>query len=333
MNSIIKITFILLFAIPLSTTIFGQVLFDNGPFYNRTGTGAGGANESVLYTTTFAMGTIGFGHQIPFYNRVADDFVVDGNWQIDSIVFFAYQTGSTTTSTITAVNFRIWDNEPDVMGSNVVFGDTLTNRLTSTSFSNAYRITETTTGNSTRPIMKNVCATGFPITLTPGTYWLDWATGGTLGSGPWAPARTPLNIAVTGNGKQRINLTWNNALDGGTNTPAQGFPFIIYGSNPIVSIGSNYYSTIEAAIAAVLPGETIVILDDIISNSTNTIPSDVVVQINDGVTWTNNLPLTNNGTITEVGSGNFINGVNGVYKGSGVYLGDFTNNGSLSPGN
>lgn len=333
MKSIAKKIYILLLILPMSATIFAQVLFDNGPFYNRTGTGAGGANESVLYTSTFGMGTIGFGHQIPFYNRVADDFVVDGNWQIDSIVFFAYQTGSTTSSTFTAVNFRIWDNEPDVMGSNVVFGDTVTNRLTGTSFSNAYRITETTTGNTTRPIMKNVCAMGFPITLTAGTYWLDWATAGTLSSGPWAPPRTPANTAVTGNGKQRINLTWNNAVDGGTNTPAQGFPFIIYGSTPIVSIGSNFYSTIEAALAVVLPGETIVVLENINSNAANTIPTNVTVQINDGITWTNNYPLINNGTITEVGSGNFINGVNGVYKGSGVYLGDFTNNGSLSPGN
>ncbi|QLH44994.1 MAG: hypothetical protein HWD58_04905 [Bacteroidota bacterium] len=32
--------------------LHAQVLFDNGPIYNSVGTGAGGANESVLYTTT-----------------------------------------------------------------------------------------------------------------------------------------------------------------------------------------------------------------------------------------------------------------------------------------
>ncbi|MGL5890181.1 MAG: hypothetical protein ACRC3B_09865, partial [Bacteroidia bacterium] len=47
-------------AVLLSANAGAQVLYDNGPYYNSAGTGANGANESVLYTTTFAMGTIGF---------------------------------------------------------------------------------------------------------------------------------------------------------------------------------------------------------------------------------------------------------------------------------
>lgn len=207
-----------------------QILFDNGPISNSTGTGAGGADQSVLYTTTFGMGTIGFGHQATAFNRVADDFTsTDCMWRIDSIVFFGYQTGSTTTSTFTGVNFRIWDSIPDAVGSNIVFGDTTTNRMTRTAWSNTYRVTETTSGNSTRPIMRNVCAVSGLI-LPAGTYWLDWSSTGSLASGPWANPRTPVNVAVTGNGRQRVGSVWNNALDGGTGTPAQGFPFIIYGT-------------------------------------------------------------------------------------------------------
>ncbi len=208
------------------------LLFDNGPVFNSVGTGAGGANESVLYTTTFAMGTIGFGQQLTASNRMADDFVVSGcNWSVDSIVFFAYQTNSTTTSTFTAVNFMIWDGEPGAPGSNIVYGDSTTNRLSTTRFSGTYRITETTTGNTARPIMRNVCATA-GLTLAPGTYWIDWQSGGSLGSGPWQPSRTPVGQSITGNGKQRVGSgawTWANAVDGGTSTPAQGFPFEIYG--------------------------------------------------------------------------------------------------------
>jgi hypothetical protein len=208
-----------------------QVLYDNGPYFNRTGTGAGGANESVLWTTSLGMSTIGFGHQSALYNRVADDFVTtDCRWQIDSIVFFGYQTGSTTTSTFTGVNFRIWDSIPDAVGSTVVYGDTTTNRMTRTVWSGAYRITETTTGNSARPIMRNVCSTP-GLVLPAGTYWIDWASLGSLASGPWAPARVPTPaVAITGNGRQRIGSTWNNLVDGGTGTPAQGLPFIIYGT-------------------------------------------------------------------------------------------------------
>lgn len=218
-----------------------QVLFDNGPYFNGAGNGFGGANTSMLYTTTFAMGTIGFGHQSNLFNRVADDFTfADCAWRIDSIVFFSYQTGSTTTSTTTGVNFRIWDSIPDAVGSNVVYGDTTTNRMIRTTWTGAYRVTETTLSGSTRPIMRNVCTAG-GVVLSGGTFWIDWASTGSLSSGPWAPPRTPVGQSVTGNGRQRIGSVWNNALDGGTGTPAQGFPFIIYGTilNASANAGSD----------------------------------------------------------------------------------------------
>ncbi len=226
---------------PSNGLLKAQILHDNGPIFNNAGGGSGGANASVLYTTTYAMGTIGFGHQATAFNRVADDFVVPNcHWRIDSIVFFSYQTGSTTTSTMTGVNFRIWDSIPDASGSAVVFGDTTTNRMTRSVWSGAYRTTETTITNTTRPIMRNVCALN-NVVLSTGTFWLDWSATGSLGSGPWAPPRTPINVAVTGNGRQRIGNTWNNALDGGTGTPAQGFPFLIYGTilDPVADAGAD----------------------------------------------------------------------------------------------
>lgn len=241
-----------------SVSANSQVLFDNGPVFNSTGTGSGGANESVLYTTTFGMGTIGFGHQQTAFNRVADDFAItDCAWRIDSVVFFGYQTGSTTTSTFTGVNFRIWDSIPDAPGSSIVYGDTTTNRLIRTVWSGVYRITETTTGNTTRPIMRNVCTMNGTI-IPAGTYWLDWSSAGSLGSGPWAPARTPVMVAITGNGRQRIGSVWNNAVDGGTNTPAQGFPFIIYGTalNPSADAGTTgaYCTSGQVQLGGTTPG-------------------------------------------------------------------------------
>jgi hypothetical protein len=226
-------------ALLTACTMHAQILFDNTPISNSPGTGFNGADESVLYTTTFGMGTIGFGHQATAFNRVADDFVsTDCQWVVDSIVFFGYQTGSGTTSTFTGVNFRIWDSIPDAVGSSVVYGDTTTNRMTRSVFTGVYRVTQTTATNSTRPIMRNVCTTP-GLTLPAGTYWLDWASLGSLASGPWAVPRTPLNQSVTGNGRQRIGSVWNNALDGGTNTPQQGFPFLIYGHavNPTADAG------------------------------------------------------------------------------------------------
>jgi PKD repeat protein len=225
----------------LASTAQAQVLFDNGPIFNLPGAG-GAANQSVLYTTTFGMANLGFGQQQTAFNRIADDFVLAASCslRIDSVVIFGYQTGSTTTSTFTNVNLRIWNNVPDQVGSTVVFGDTTTNRLIRSAWSGTYRVTETTTGNTQRPIMRNVLNTG-GLLVTAGTYWLDWSSAGSLASGPWAPPRTPANTAITGNGRQRTGATWINAVDGGTATPAQGFPFIVYGAvlAPAANAGSD----------------------------------------------------------------------------------------------
>lgn len=221
---------LLVFSSLLIAGAMNAQIYSNGPYYNSPGTGSGGANESVLLTTTFGMSTIGFGQQSNSFNRIADDFVInDCRWRIDSIALFGYQTGSTTTSTFTGYNLRIWDGVPDNVGSNVVFGDTTTNRLISTYWSGTYRVTETTNGNTSRPIMRNVLNVG-GLELNTGTYWLDWSATGSLASGPWQPPVVIAGQAASGNGRQRLGNTWNNLLDGGTNTPAQGAPFIIYGT-------------------------------------------------------------------------------------------------------
>lgn len=206
-----------------------MVLYNNGPIVNSPATGAGGADESALQNSTLGMGTLGFGHQLSANNRVADDFVVTGDgWFVDDITFFAYQTGSSTTSTMLGVNVRIWDGPPNDPQSTVVFGDTSTNRLASTIWSGVYRVTETTHGNASRPIMANVAHVG--TFLPPGTYWVDWQTDGSLSSGPWAMPITINGQAVTGNGMQSLAGTWGPANDGGTGTPQQGFPFVITGA-------------------------------------------------------------------------------------------------------
>lgn len=312
---------LILFLLPNVTK--AQIVFDNGPIFNSVGTGAGGANESVLYTTTFGMGTIGFGQQLSALNRMADDFVITSTTPIDSIVLYAYQTNSGIVSTINHVNFRIWNGPPDSVGATIVFGDTTTNRLTSTSFTNTYRITETTVGNTSRPIMRNLCATP-GLTLSPGTYWIDWQTGGTTASGPWQPARVPAGMSITGNGKQRTNGVWNFALDGGTGTPAQGFPFILYGpvastltstplTFPTVCVGSNNIQSTTIT-GAGLTG-TSVVVGPLASFgfSTNPLgPFDPTVTLSyvgstlSSLVYVQYLPLTagsNNGDIIILGGG------------------------------
>lgn len=210
----------------------GNVLYDNGPYADSAGTGTGGADESILEDVTLGMNTLGFGHQLSAGNRVADDFTVTdpAGWQVDAITFFAYQTGSTTTSTMTAVNLRIWDGVPGGGGS-VVWGDTTTNVMSATDWSNAFRVTQTTTGTANnRPIMANTVAVN--TVLPPGTYWVDWQTDGSASfSGPWAPPIVILGQATTGNGMQSLDngVTFGPVNDSGTATQ-QGFPFIVEGT-------------------------------------------------------------------------------------------------------
>lgn len=202
------------------------VLYDNGPLVNSPGTGVGGADESMLESVDLGMNSLGFAVYSSGGWRVSDDFTVpSGGWDIGTITVFAYQTGSTTTSSMTGATLQILDGPPSSPARAVVWGDTVTNRMASTSWSGIYRVTETTTGLATdRPIMAVVMNVN--ASLPAGTYWLDWDVSGSLGSGPWAPPITINGTPNTGDAYQLNGSTWAPITDSGT-MAAQGLPFII----------------------------------------------------------------------------------------------------------
>jgi len=204
------------------------VLYNNGPVVNVVGGGPGGADGSVLQSS-ISLNVYGFAHQVSGPFRVADDFTNTATWMVDSIKFFAYQTGSSTTSTFTSYNFQIWNGEPGQPGSTVVFGDNTTNKMIATRWTGAYRYLDTSPG-TTRPIMENVVSGGF--ILTPGTYWVDWQCAGTVASGPWVPPITITGTTITGNAMQQATGVWGWLKDSSsaTNIFPQGLPFIIYGN-------------------------------------------------------------------------------------------------------
>lgn len=213
------------------------LIYENGPILNSPGSGLGGADESILQDGSLGLNILGFGHQVSANNWIADDFIITagGGWDFTGIAFYSYQTGSTTTSTMDDLRIIIYDGDPSLPTTNIVWGDEVTNRLSSTSWSGIYRVTEGASGTtSNRPIMLNTCDVNFH--LDAGSYWMAWQTGGTLASGPWAPPVTINGQATTGNGMQSIAGTtaFVTALDSGINTP-QDFPFLIYGT-AIVSV-------------------------------------------------------------------------------------------------
>ena len=207
-----------------------DVLWDNGPLINFA------PDQSMLQDTSLNMTTYGFGHQILNAYWLSDDFTipVDDTWNIETITFFAYQTGSSLTSTITAYHVVIFDGPPFEPTSNIVFGDMTTNVLQATGWSGIYRTLESSPGGTNRPIMANIC--DVMVTLGAGTYYAIWQADGSLTSGPWAPPISIWNEDTTGDAWQSLDdaVTWAYIVDGITGT-GQGLPFIIEGmhSTPV----------------------------------------------------------------------------------------------------
>lgn len=210
----------------LSAPLFAVDLWDNGPLITTPGGGFGGADVSELQTL-IGGNILGYGHQISLGNRVADDFTIAdaGGWHIDEIIFFAYQTGSSINSTITDVDLNVWDGRPGD-GGEILVGNGV---FDSTSWSGIYRAIDTDPLGNQRPIMAQVVSVNED--LGPGTYWLDWATDGTLGSGPWAPPVTFVGQGGSGNARQFIaqNGTWGDLFDDEAGWQ-DDLPFIVRGS-------------------------------------------------------------------------------------------------------
>ncbi len=210
---------------PVLTDDPPTVLYNNGPVYNSAGTHAGGANESVIQS---GLLNYGFGCQYALGLSVADDFIVPAGfaWTINSFSFYTYQTGSGLNSTINGIAVLIWNGKPGEVGSSIVWGDWNNNLLASGAFSGIYR-TNIVNGGSTRPLMK-IEANTAGLILQPGTYWVEWAMTGTLGSGPWCPPLVPGTLA-TGNAVQtQDGATYYDLADNGY---AVGLPFIVNGTS------------------------------------------------------------------------------------------------------
>ncbi len=129
----------------------GTILFNNGPLITGT-CAASGANESFL-DSGIGLSNYGWNANLALNYTLADDFTipVGQNWVLESADVYAYQTGSSTVPTITEVYIRIWNGIPGGVGSAVIWGDLVTNRMISASFSGIYRLDVTC--NTERPIM------------------------------------------------------------------------------------------------------------------------------------------------------------------------------------
>jgi hypothetical protein len=180
--------------------------------------------------------------------RFADDFTVTGpqGWIVSRVTVFAYQNGAAVgLSPFTGATLRIWNGPPGDAGSDVVFGDTATNRLLSSSATNIYRVFNTSvvpaaTPDQSRVIFANELDAG-GVLLAPGVYWLDWQIStSVLGGEAFSPPATIAGLrtqagwnALQLGAEDGVFSSWKQAFDPGK--PASGadvaadLPFIITG--------------------------------------------------------------------------------------------------------
>src|SRR5690606_34658295 len=196
------------------------VLYTSGPVFNVDGP----PKKSVLQSS-LGMTTSGANASDALGYAMADDFTLTENSDINSIEFYAYQTGAQAGS-VNAVYVQIWDGVPGA-GGNVVWGDATTNRIVGVGVNGGFRVSETSPNDTTR-IVQIVTANSSCLTLDAGTYYVQVAFAGTGASGHWAPPVTINGQATTGNGLQYTGTAWQPWLDTGSNT-AQGLPFKIIG--------------------------------------------------------------------------------------------------------
>ncbi|MCX8020492.1 MAG: T9SS type A sorting domain-containing protein [Chitinophagaceae bacterium] len=160
---------------------------------------------------------------------LADNFTVPSGqiWNISKIVFFAYSTGYTgTTSPYNDVRVRIYNGAPNG-GGTVIFGDMTTNRFLASSSAAMYRIFNATPG-TTRHIW--AIEANVNTTLSSGNYWIEWGVNNTTPlTSNFTPPSTIVGVpSPPGANALQFNVstnTWTAVTDAGG---PQDFHFIIH---------------------------------------------------------------------------------------------------------
>jgi len=204
-----------------------NVIFDNGPMVTHPGAGPGGTDYSSLKPGQNILGT---GMDYSSNYKLADDFTLDGTTTITEIDFYGIQQGSNTGSIFTAVYVEIYDGKPNA-GGTVIWGDMVTNRLKSSSFSGIYRTNGPSSPSMVIPIM-TVTANIGDLVLPAGTYWVAVSTSGAPLSIPYTYGN-PVTVwdgnPVNPNGL-KYQSGWANWLDDDGTWEPLALPFVIYGT-------------------------------------------------------------------------------------------------------
>jgi PEP-CTERM motif len=252
-----------------------QVIWDNGGFATGPVTrsnGFGGAGVPAPPGTLWSElvdgnGSGGSANYLlgagPNF-RIADNFTLSVGAMLTDIRVYAYSTGAAPAQGFTNGNLQIWNGQPGDAGSTVVFGDTATNRLINSTFTNIYRTMSTTNAHggtaiapgTSRPVQEVTLDAA--VTLPAGTYWIDYqvtpVAGFTTAFSPFVTFADNLTRGAPGaNGRQlQAGPTWADVVDIG-DPPSlpdvgQEFPFIVHGT-PVPEPGSMALAGLAVAAA------------------------------------------------------------------------------------
>ena len=199
-------------------------LFNQSDLVTYPGAGNNGADVSSTYGD---QAVFGINADIFDSAFVADDFTLDNYSYISEIQFYAYQNNSgIDTSSIKSVYVAIYDQNP-ANGASPIWGDYVTDRMISTSWTGIYLTTQNSFANTDCPIMKVVAE--IDTSLPAGDYWVSVAFQGNSSlTGPWAPPVRNLLQVNTGNAIQYANNSWVSWRDSQT-LGQYGLPFIVKG--------------------------------------------------------------------------------------------------------
>lgn len=186
-------------------------LFSNGPVVDASGLSILGLSDTTLGAGSNASATL------------ADNFSVAGAaWNVESLDFFGYQTGSTA-FTFTGVTWSIRSGT-DVNTAAIVASGT--SAVTNGGLV-GYRVTSTTLTNTQRPIFR-INADIPDLVLPAGNYFVTWALAGSGVSGPFVPP--VLGSVGSGNSLQSLSgAAYAPLSDGGSLLPFD-VPFGVNGT-------------------------------------------------------------------------------------------------------
>jgi len=270
-------------------------LFSNGPIANMQGAGFQGADASVVFSPMQIIAVPSF---LP--KRLIDDFEVkDKHWFIDSVAFYeVIPGGDPGTNYFSGYTVRIWDGYPADRTSKVVWGDIVTNCLTSGGFAGTYRVDETDLQSSNFPVYVNYCT--LDVELPAGKYWIDWQSSPVDDLSSYSPYIACDEMLVTGNSRS-YDLRSNVYLPLIDNTYPQGLPFEFFGTPGLTNTDVELLALIQPQSGLELGSQETVSVS--VKNNGSKLIGQVPLQL-----WENSTLL-----VTEIATLNLLAGETAAY--------------------